>query len=240
MNQTRFNLNRFNQGSGESLIVLALRLNETVGGLFQVSDITNHAITFYELVSAETQGFAGRLYSGFFSEEIGAAAEITGIKAPRELAAELSEGIEARVSISEVRNLDREMTEGIEAAVTLVQVRYTSISFTEIVTAAVTAGEVVSRGADFYEVISAVVEAEANEERVLALKLTLRPGDKLVIDSENYVVLMVPKNGGEVNVIHTHSGDWIDALSRETRSLQVESGATRDLSASILYTERFL
>ena len=28
MNQTRFNLNRFNQGSGESLIVLALRLNE--------------------------------------------------------------------------------------------------------------------------------------------------------------------------------------------------------------------
>ena len=240
MNQTRFNLNRFNQGSGESLIVLTLRMTETVNGLFLVSDITNHTLSFYELVSADTQGSAGQLKAGLFSEEIGCQADIVGVKAPRELAAELSEAVTAAIRISEIRSLNGEIAETIGAAVTLVQVRYASILLAEVIAANVSIGKKLSRSADFYEVVSSVAEAEANEEKVLTLNLTLRPGERLIIDSENYVVLMISQNGDEVNAIHTHSGDWIDALSRETRSVQIESGTTRDFSASILYTERFL
>lgn len=241
MNHTRFNLNRFNQGSGESLIVLTLRMTETINGLFIVSDITNYTQTFYEAVSADTRGFAGCLKSGIFSEGVDGQAEVIGVKAPREMAAELNEGVETSVMISEVRNLETESAEAVNADVELYQVQYGTISFVEVIEGSVSVGNESSRSAEFFEVISAISEAEANEERVLTLNITLRPGEKLIIDSENYNVLIVSAtDGSEINAIHTHSGDWIDALSRDTRSLHVESGTTRDLLASILYTERFL
>ena len=66
------------------------------------------------------------------------------------------------------------------------------------------------------------------------LTLTLAPGDTVVIDSDNFVVL----HNGE-NAIDKHTGIWPE-LTRETFDIQVSSGTLADLVTSILFTERYL
>ena len=87
-------------------------------------------------------------------------------------------------------------------------------------------------------VITTVVDAQVTtfefDIGYATLTLTLAPGDTLVIDSDNFVVLL----NGE-NAIHTHSGVWPE-LSRETYDVQVTSGTIADLETEILFTERYL
>ena len=74
------------------------------------------------------------------------------------------------------------------------------------------------------------------EEITCVLKLTLMPGQRLIVDASNYNVLL----DGE-NMIHTQEGEWLDEISRETTSITVTAAAGQaGLSANILYTERFL
>ena len=87
-----------------------------------------------------------------------------------------------------------------------------------------------------YELVSASVNLEAVDIIVCELNLTLEPGQKLVIDAINYNVLL----DGE-NAIWAQSGAWIDELTRETTSISVNaSSGVSNLTANILYTERYL
>ena len=76
--------------------------------------------------------------------------------------------------------------------------------------------------------------AEALEEIVVNLAVTLRPGDILVIDSDNFRVLL----NGE-NAIKYHSGDWIDELNRLSKSITVAGGGNA-LETSIYFQELWL
>ena len=71
---------------------------------------------------------------------------------------------------------------------------------------------------------------------VCELNITLKPGQKLIVDATNYNVLL-----DNENAIWAQSGAWIDELTRETSSISINaSSGVANLSANILYTERYL
>lgn len=87
-----------------------------------------------------------------------------------------------------------------------------------------------------FELVLSSATADAIEMKVCVLNLTLRPGQRLIIDANNYNILL----DGE-NAIYVQSGDWIDELIRNTTAIDITAASgDRNLQASILYTERFL
>ena len=90
--------------------------------------------------------------------------------------------------------------------------------------------------AEGYELISESASLENLETRTCVLTLTLKPGQTLIVDANNYNVLL-----DNANAIDKQSGDWIDELNRNTTDIKITaSSGVANLSASILYTERYL
>ena len=85
------------------------------------------------------------------------------------------------------------------------------------------------------EVVDASVSAIALDEIICELSVTLKPGQVLVIDANNYNVLLDGQNA-----IHIQSGAWLDELNRETQNVRITADYPTNLSATILYTERYL
>ena len=72
-----------------------------------------------------------------------------------------------------------------------------------------------------------------DQER-MEIQVSIPPGGKLYIDSENFNILL---NGS--NVLHLHQGDWIH-VDRETIRLVLDAGSGRSLNGNLLVTERYL
>ena len=85
-----------------------------------------------------------------------------------------------------------------------------------------------------YGIFGAAITAENLDEIVLTLSCSIPKKGTLVIDSDNFRVLL---NGN--NAIKYHSGDWIDELCRDTKSIKIESGGNT-LTAEIYYQELWL
>lgn len=86
------------------------------------------------------------------------------------------------------------------------------------------------------ELISTAASIVSIEESVCTIEITLEPGHMLVIDADTYTVYL-----DGVPVVWTHSGDWIDKLTRDTLSLDVVAAkGSSALETSIIYTERYL
>ena len=90
------------------------------------------------------------------------------------------------------------------------------------------------------ELVSQVATAITVEEILCLINTTLQPGQKLIIDAGTYNVLI----DGE-NAIYTQQGEWLDELNRNTMSITITAKnankpTLKNLSASILYTERYL
>lgn len=113
---------------------------------------------------------------------------------------------------------------------------YPGILGEEAINADIAAGAVIRTQPDGYELVSVTASLEAVDTKTSFLTVTLKPGERLIVDASTYNVLL----NGE-NAIETHSGDWIDELTRETQTIIISAatGAT-DLAATILYTERYL
>lgn len=91
-----------------------------------------------------------------------------------------------------------------------------------------TAPEVSFEGA-VYSIISTAVF----DTYTVSVNVRIPAGGKLIIDSDNYVVLL---NG--TNAIDKHSGDWL-LLDRNVDKIQVTPHSST-IKSSLLYTERFL
>lgn len=90
--------------------------------------------------------------------------------------------------------------------------------------------------AEGYELVNESASLEIVETKVCMLNVTLQPGQILVIDANTYNVLL-----NQQNAIDVHSGDWIDELNRNTTELKIDAASgVANLSATILYTERYL
>ena len=85
-----------------------------------------------------------------------------------------------------------------------------------------------------YAIFGGNISAEALEDIVLDLTVTIPPNGILVIDSDNFRVLL---NGA--NAIKYHSGDWIDQLNRFSKSITIQGGGN-SLEATIYYQELWL
>ena len=96
-------------------------------------------------------------------------------------------------------------------------------------------GQLFFEAGESSEVVDASVSAVALDEMICELAVTLRPGQVIVIDANNYNVLV----DGE-NAIHIQNGAWLDELNRETQNIRITADYPANLSATILYTERYL
>ena len=85
-----------------------------------------------------------------------------------------------------------------------------------------------------YGIFGASVTAESIEEFIMDLDITIPAGGVLVIDSDNFRVLL-----NNQNAIKSHSGDWIDKLNRRTKNITILAGG-RNLDADIYYQELWL
>ena len=85
-----------------------------------------------------------------------------------------------------------------------------------------------------YAIFGGSISAEALEEIILDLAVTIPPNGILVIDSDNFRVLL---NG--TNAIKYHSGDWIDQLNRSSKSITIQGGGN-SLTATIYFQELWL
>ena len=94
---------------------------------------------------------------------------------------------------------------------------------------------------ELYELINKSISIEAVDIKTCYIgdttnQFILKPGDKLIIDANNYNVLL-----NSENAIWYQSGDWIDELDRETVGIEISAASgVSNLSATILYTERYL
>lgn len=86
------------------------------------------------------------------------------------------------------------------------------------------------------EVVDGNTSVEAYDEYVCDLsEIILQPGEVIVIDAGNYDVLL-----NKQNAIHYQSGEWIDEMNRSTKSIKIVADYPDNLSATILFTERYL
>lgn len=73
-------------------------------------------------------------------------------------------------------------------------------------------------------------------EKKCSINVTLKPNEKLIIDSELYDIFL---NG--TSKIETHSGDWFDEFDRDTVSMKIQATQNAsNLSSRIVYMERYL
>lgn len=72
------------------------------------------------------------------------------------------------------------------------------------------------------------------ERTAIAVRCTIPPGGKLVVDTGRYTVTL----DGE-NILHLQEGDW-PMLSRELLSLSVASGTGGPLEGYVAYQEAYL
>lgn len=134
-------------------------------------------------------------------------------------------------------NLDLTMAETITGTGTVGVRAYNTITFTEnIDTFCYTSIETYLDETNGYELISAITGIDTAEELVCEMQISLEPGQTLILDARNYSAMI----DGE-SVIDKHTGEWFDALSRNTLGfgVQAASGGT-DLDVHIAYTERYL
>lgn len=86
------------------------------------------------------------------------------------------------------------------------------------------------------ELVSAVTSVEAIDEIVCTLNVTVKPGERLIMNSDTYLVLL----NGE-NVIEVHEGEWFDKLTRQTVGYSIKANAGQEsLTARVMYTEKYL
>lgn len=90
------------------------------------------------------------------------------------------------------------------------------------------------RGWVLCEIYSCDVTTARFTSKTVVLNVTIPPGGELIIDSDNFTVML---NG--VNAIHTHMGDWV-TLCRNTYDLVVSMGQYAPFKAEMIYEERYL
>lgn len=113
---------------------------------------------------------------------------------------------------------------------------YPVIGGEEVIEAETSLGTKIYPIAEGYELVSESASLENIEMKTCVLTVTLKPGDILIVDANNYNVLL-----NSENAIDTQSGDWIDDMSRNTTDISITASAgMNNLDATILYTERYL
>lgn len=234
----RYNLNPFNASSLTRW--LTMDFSEEVTTVTGVNVNVYPRIYCNEKVEADIIGAPCRFLDESEGTEI-VSEEVTDIVAIHYLVISGTEDVTKVLNASSESFLTMTFAEEITADTALGQKLCLVSPMEEIVDADVPLGQNIWLYADGYELVSESASLDAIHESVCYLgtpdnPLTLKPGDKLVIDASTYNVLL---NGQ--NAIWYQAGDWLDEMNRNTISIDITASAgLANLSATILYTELFL
>lgn len=147
------------------------------------------------------------------------------------------EEVEGEIEITCEVKLKPNFSEIVTADVSIGQdVMIGNINGTEIVDISADLGQKINLSGEGLELVSASVSVDAFEEKVCVLTLTLKPGQRLIVDANTYNVWL----DGE-NAVYIQSGDWIDELNRNTLELSIlAASGVNNLSARVVFQERYL
>lgn len=229
----RFDLTGFDVTGGAQRRIVAKgteTVNATVG-----SALIYHLLAIgYEQVTTSAKGIQALVTAGSGEEVI------------REIVAEGSLYINPKPNFIETISEDVELGAEIGIPVQYAETINENVVLGAVIAIAGESSETINQniilGADIltsaegFELVSADATSEATETKVCVLDISLKPGERLIIDANNYNVLL---NGN--NAIWVQSGDWIDELNRNTSEIRIDVAAgLGNILASILYTERYL
>lgn len=243
--QSSFNKLPFNVEATEAVISIAPVLTERVTATAGTASIISlYYTTLNERVTAVSDGNLTYMVTPVLSEAV--SAEVSNVLGSITLfPSEYVETVQPDVELSADIKLDRLLAETIDSS-SKILVAFNVHSIMDTVVSQKSAGhqaKIKLYDLSVAEEVNASAELISLDTKVCrigtgsgATRLTLKPGEVLIIDANTYNVLY---NGN--NAIWLQSGDWIDELDRETTDIKITaaSGAA-NLSASIVYTERYL
>ena len=238
-NLARYNLNPFNT-SGDKTRKISVSMTETISASVGTASMISPLAIINERVNETTSGELTR--------------KIRPVKITEtvnELIAEALASVIINMALDEITSTESDISANIDLqvnaseAVTEETDMYANIllspSITEEVEADADPSAVISANAEIYELVDETASLDALDLKICnigttANRLTLKPGQRLIINATDYSVLL----DGE-NAIWYQSGEWIDELNRETVSIAITAASgARYLSATILYTEKYL
>ena len=232
-NSGKFNALRFNAVTADNSIKLFSNSYETINAQLSAAQIFYLANNSYEIVTADTELVSGVILVGNPSENVSSQCAIVGIIFLTENA---HTDITASIIVAANYYWKNSPTETITANLILGENYYLSNESKETITAIVTGGVRYYFTNNSYNLINASIGAIYSVEiKNIEISVTLPVNSKLVIDSDNYLVLL----DGE-NIIEKHIGAWLDDLNRNVMSIEISGAELTSILSTILYTERYL
>ena len=233
-NLSRFNLAKYNRQADGTIVFDRIQIDAVFLGQFGLGQKTIDAIQMAAAISGRMQGAAGTLDRGQFDATITREILSRYIAYGHDiLAATFTEELSSAAIVKDTTTWAAEF---IPETYLSPRVRDLGTQMDAELDCDVYLGNVVIEPAALmlYGIFNGVFSAEALEEISMDLAVTLQPGDILVIDSDNFRVLL----NGE-NAIKYHSGDWIDELNRMSKSITVSGGGSA-LETTIYFQELWL
>lgn len=233
-NRGSFNTQRFNLLTGqETELSVKETMVETLDSMVSHGEDI-HGMTYcIEQLGGEIYVTAADVSLEAILETIGCAVKMNPEYA---LTDNLIESIECVASFGEDCYLPYHYRESINADVYIGMDTYFAESLQDLIQIGVKAGcNYYDDSKALYEILDCSLSSSVFDYKYITIDVTIPPCGVLIIDSDNYNVLL-----DNENVIDKQSGDWFDELSRNTFDVTIESGVAGSLSGSLLYTERYL
>lgn len=234
----RYNLNPFNASSLTRW--LTMDFSEEVSTVMGVNTDVYPRVYYNEKVEAEIIGAPCNFLDASEGSET-VSEEVSDIVAIHYLVISGTEDVTKVLNASSETYLTMAFTEEVSADTALGQKLCLTNSMEETVDAETVLGLNIWLENSGYELVRENASLEAVHETVCHIgtaenPFTLKPGEKLVIDANNYNVLLDGQNA-----IWYQADDWLDELNRNTISIDITASAgLANLSATILYTELYL
>ena len=234
----RYNLNPFNASSLTKW--MTMDFSEDVSIAIGLNTDIFPRVYCNEKVETEVNGAPCNFLDASEGSET-VSEEVTDIIAIHFLVVSGTEDVTKVLNASSETYLTMAFAEEVTAETALGQKLCLTNPMEEIVDANTALGQNVWLNIAGYELVRENANLDAIHEYVCHIgtaenPFTLKPGDRLVIDANNYNVLL---NGQ--NAIWYQADDWLDELNRNTISIDITASAgVSNLSATILYTELFL
>ena len=245
-NNLKFNLAPFNIEKTEGLVLLKGASITSFKFIFAGIDVFFHGNAAISITSNEPKIDKGRIFTGNTAVNFVSDSNVLGIF---NLIGKIEAAFDADINLSQQAYANGSVEETIDAETNISQEAYmegfsvesfdvtkTTYSESGDLITGIVLSQAVYENSDIGEVFQASADIVALSEIVCELPgLVLKPGQVLIIDSGSYNVLL----DGD-NAIHLQSGDWLDNLSRSTVNIRISGTNATRLSASVLYTERYL
>lgn len=202
------------------------------------ADADGHIVQFFYLSGAEKVSAEGRIIgitylslTGAETIDVSPVYVVTFIRGVTG-----TEVISASAVTGKIVMLYLSGAETVSASAVIGQDLKLRLSGAEIVQSSARITQNVKLSAEGFELIGATASVASFEEKICILTVTLRPGQRLIVDANTYNIWL----NGE-NAIYIHSGDWIDSLNRDTSELTIMAASGgANLSARLVYQELYL